>query len=465
MSRSRFASSASRATRPTRSSRRRSSCCSEPRPSRVAPQHRRVDGDRGLVEGRTAEHARATSVSSRSSRARFGSNVPFDGVVPRRRRVGRPLGPGASWSASRSSRWSAVWPGSSRSRRRCGATSRARRRRRTVLAALGARRIDRAAVQLVAALPFLLLRPSSRLHSPTRSRRCSPSARRARWSPIPGCTRGLVHVRGRRTRLAPRRYRRSPPRSPGSASARSPHPRARIRSPASATAAGPDRAAGRHRRPLRLCARWPPARIATDGPPGLVIAVAGVVGSLMFVASLNDFTSTSARVRRDLRSLASSCRTSTPNAVLDRLAADPELAAVRRGAQWSRRRRRPHSRRVQHRAGQGRAEPGRADRRLPTGATEIAIGPKLLAALGKHIGDATYRSRRSDGSAALDDRRHRVLTDRPRARRSTARSCSRPRASTKYSTQPVRRRRSSGSAPAPTAMRCSRHLDQRFPTG
>src|SRR5204862_6457788 len=60
---------------------------------------------------------------------------------------------------------------------------------------------------------------------------------------------------------------------------------------------------------------------------GLVIAVAGVVGSMIFVASLNDFTSTGARfgVNFDLSM-------ELPNVgaqpVLDRLAADPELAAV-----------------------------------------------------------------------------------------------------------------------------------------
>ena len=117
---------------------------------------------------------------------------------------------------------------------------------------------------------------------------------------------------------------------------------------------------------------------------GVVIAVAGVVGSLLFVASLDEFTSTGARFGVNF-DLSMELPSVGAKPVFDRLARDPELAAVdavRSG--------------VVDVAGRsvdafsiepvkGAMSPVVRDGRLPTGVTEVAIGPKLLAALGKHI--------------------------------------------------------------------------------
>ena len=119
---------------------------------------------------------------------------------------------------------------------------------------------------------------------------------------------------------------------------------------------------------------------------GVVIVVAGVVGSLLFVASLDEFTSTGARFGVNF-DLSMELPSVGAKPVFDRLARDPELAAV-----------------VAVRSGvvdvagrsvdafsiepvKGAMSPVVRDGRLPTGVTEVAIGPKLLAALGEHIGD------------------------------------------------------------------------------
>ena len=140
-----------------------------------------------------------------------------------------------------------------------------------------------------------------------------------------------------------------------------------------------------------------------------MIAVAGVVGSLLFVASLDEFTSTGARFGVNF-DLSMELPSVGAKPVFDRLARDPELAAV--GAVRSG---------VVDVAGRsvdafsiepvkGAMSPVVRDGRLPTGVTEVAIGPKLLAALGKHIGDEIPidDTRRNP---ALDDRGLGVLAD------------------------------------------------------
>ena len=118
---------------------------------------------------------------------------------------------------------------------------------------------------------------------------------------------------------------------------------------------------------------------------GLVVAIAGAVGSAVFVASLNDFTSTPDRygIRFDL-SMELPNTNSKP--VLDEVAGDPNLAAVAAA----------HNglviidgRTVDAygvEAIKGALDPVVRDG-APALESEIAIGPKLLDALGKQVGD------------------------------------------------------------------------------
>ena len=76
-----------------------------------------------------------------------------------------------------------------------------------VLAALGSRRLDRAAVQFVAAVPFLLLTPFVAVATAYALVAGVPSRRGADAGALSRATRRLVRVRGRRIRLVPRRRR------------------------------------------------------------------------------------------------------------------------------------------------------------------------------------------------------------------------------------------------------------------
>ncbi len=253
-----------------------------------------------------------------------------------------------------------------------------------VLAALGAQRIDRAAVQLVAALPFLLATPFVAVAiayalSPlfpvgaTRTLEPYPGLRADWFVFVVGGLAWLLVVTGVTMLVAWLGSRRR-------------SRRARVRIPGFGAAAGPGFL------PAAIGARfalWPGGRRRASQRAafaGVVIAVAGVVGSAMFVASLDAFTSTGARFGVNF-DLSMELPNAGAKAVFDRLAADPELAAV--GAVRSG---------IVEVGGRtidafsvepvkGALSPVVRDGRLPTGATEVAIGPKLLASLGKHIGD------------------------------------------------------------------------------
>ena len=119
---------------------------------------------------------------------------------------------------------------------------------------------------------------------------------------------------------------------------------------------------------------------------GLVVAIAGAVGSAVFVASLNDFTSTPDRygIRFDLSMELPNTNSKT---VLAEVAGDPNLAAVAAA----------HNglviidgRTVDAygvEAIKAELDPVVRDGRAPALESEIAIGPKLLGALGKRVGD------------------------------------------------------------------------------
>jgi len=224
-----------------------------------------VDGDRGLAQGRDRRTRRRTSVSSPSSRAASVPTFPS----PRCRRAPTPSPPTRrlerSWSGSRSSRWSAGWPGSSRSRRRCGATSPAPPTKhasspRSAPAGSIGRRYSSSPRS-----PSCWRRRSWPWPSRTRCRRHFPSARPATWSPIPGCA-----PIGSSSSPADWRARRDHRRHDGSclagldpqgAARTHPDPRQRL-------GRGPGLPPRRDRRSFRAPARWPPARIATSGPRG-----------------------------------------------------------------------------------------------------------------------------------------------------------------------------------------------------
>ena len=119
---------------------------------------------------------------------------------------------------------------------------------------------------------------------------------------------------------------------------------------------------------------------------GLVIAIAGAVGSAVFVASLDDFTSSPDRygIRFDL---SMELPNTNLKPVLAEIAGDPNLAAVAAA----------HNglviidgRTVDGYGVEpvkGALDPVVRDGRAPRGESEIAIGPKLLDALGKRVGD------------------------------------------------------------------------------
>jgi hypothetical protein len=119
---------------------------------------------------------------------------------------------------------------------------------------------------------------------------------------------------------------------------------------------------------------------------GLVVAIAGAVGSAVFVASLDDFTSSPDRygIRFDL-SMELPSTNSQP--VLAEVAGDPNLAAVAAA----------HNGlviidgRTVDGYGvdpiKGTLDPVVRDGRAPARESEIAIGPKLLDTLGKRVGE------------------------------------------------------------------------------
>ncbi|MDQ1479409.1 MAG: putative transport system permease protein, partial [Actinomycetota bacterium] len=253
-----------------------------------------------------------------------------------------------------------------------------------ILAALGARQVDRAAVQLVAAVPFLLATPIVAGVVAYALSPAFPVGAARTLEPYPGLRADwFVFVVGGIAWLLVVTAVTMVVTWVGSVHR---DRRAHVRVPGFGAAAGPGFL------PSAIGARFALSpggnRRASQRAAfaGVVIAVAGIVGSGMFVASLDTFTSTGARfgVNFDLSMELPNVGT---KAVFSRLAADPELAAV--GAV---------------RSGfvdldgrsidaysvepvKGAMSPVVRDGRLPTGVTEVAIGPKLLASLGKNIGD------------------------------------------------------------------------------
>ena len=131
-------------------------------------QRSRVDGDRGLAEGRTAENAPAYQRELAQFSRRFGSNVPFSTVSSRADaesadHAARAVVVGLAIVALVAGLAGIVTIAQAVRRYLARAADEGR-----VLAALGARQIDRAAAQLVAAVP---LPPGDALR-----RRCPPYA-------------------------------------------------------------------------------------------------------------------------------------------------------------------------------------------------------------------------------------------------------------------------------------------------
>ena len=158
---------------------------------------------------------------------------------------------------------------------------------------------------------------------------------------------------------------------------------------------------------------------------GVIVAVSGVVGSVLFVVSLDDFTSTTARY-----GLPYDVTLEVPNAqagsVLDRLAANADLEAVAsvRGGTVELEGRVLDAYAIE--PVKGAMSPTVDEGRIPTGESEVALGPKLLADLDRDIGDTVVVA--TDGSHeeltivgtayAADARKHRVqLGSDPRAGR------------------------------------------------
>ena len=167
------------------------------------------------------------------------------------------------------------------------------------------------------------------------------------------------------------------------------------------SAAAPSSRAGGNALPAAIgiaFALWPGNRrrsLQRTSLIGVIVALAGVVGSVLFVASLDDFTSSA-----DRYGLPYDVTLELPNSesqsVMNRIAAVPDLEAV-----------------ATARAGtvelegrtldaysveplKGALSPVSEDGRVPTGASEIALGPKLLADLDKDIGDTVQLSANGD---------------------------------------------------------------------
>jgi predicted lysophospholipase L1 biosynthesis ABC-type transport system permease subunit len=255
-----------------------------------------------------------------------------------------------------------------------------------VLAALGARRIDRSAVQLVAALPFLLATPVVAVAIAYALSPAFPVGAVRTLEPYPGLRADwFVFVVGGFAWLLVVTAVTMAVAWLGSIRRA---PRGHLRIAGNGLAAGPGFL------PAAIGARFallPGGRRRASQRAafaGVVVAVAGFVGSVMFVASLDEFTSTGARYGVNF-DLSMELPNVGAKAVFDRLAADPDLTAV--GSVGS------GFVEVGGRSinafsvepVKGAMSPVVRDGRLPTGITEVALGPKLLAKLGKHIGDET----------------------------------------------------------------------------
>jgi hypothetical protein len=119
---------------------------------------------------------------------------------------------------------------------------------------------------------------------------------------------------------------------------------------------------------------------------GLIVAVAGVTGSALFAASLDQFTSSPRRYGLALDLTLELSRERAPE-VIDALSANDDLTDVtllRLGALEL------GGRRVDAYGAEpakGRLDPILRDGRLPVTTAEIALGPKLLASLDRDVGD------------------------------------------------------------------------------
>ena len=212
------------------------------------------------LKGGPAERARL-SARARAVRAALRQQGSlFDGVVPRRRRVGRPRGAGSRGRPR--DRRAGRRSGRDRHDRADGAAlprAHGRRRTRPRRAGCPPDRSGGGAVRRRGPVPPVDA-PGRRCRR-LRGLAGVPRRRGADVGAVPRAARGLVRVRGRRNRMVPRRCRGHGRRRvarlgpPGPASSR-PHPYLRRRR-------GPGVRARRHRCPLRALARRPPARIAT----------------------------------------------------------------------------------------------------------------------------------------------------------------------------------------------------------
>jgi predicted lysophospholipase L1 biosynthesis ABC-type transport system permease subunit len=258
---------------------------------------------------------------------------------------------------------------------------------RDVLASLGARRIDRTATHLVTAIPFLAAVPFVAAGVAFAVSPLFPVGAARTLEPHPGLDADLLVLIGGAvawlavvavltatvawsTSTRPRRSARP----------------ARSNQLATTTA-------GSTALPLAIGARfglWPRARRRASQRTalvGIVVAVAGVVGSLLFAASVDDFTSTPARFGVTFDLALELPRAEAPR-VVNELAADRDLVAVAAA--------RSGNATVDGRTVEaynvepikGALSPVVRSGRLPTGSSELAVGPKLLSTLGKQVGDS-----------------------------------------------------------------------------
>jgi hypothetical protein len=257
---------------------------------------------------------------------------------------------------------------------------------RSVLTALGARRIDRMATELVAAIPFLVAVPIVAAGVAYAVSPLFPVGAARTLEPHPGLRADVLVLVGGAVAwfvvvtiitAAVAWWSSGGPTS---------HARVHRSMPlATTTVAGAAL-------PLAIGARFglsPRARRRASQRAaivGLVVAVAGVVGSLLFVGSVDDFTRTPARFGVTF-DVGLELPRAEASRVVHQLAADHDLDAVAAS--------RSGSVTIEGRTitaynvepVKGALSPVVRSGRLPTGMSEVAVGPKLLAALHKHLGD------------------------------------------------------------------------------
>ncbi len=254
------------------------------------------------------------------------------------------------------------------------------------LLALGTPRADRAAAQLISALPFLVFAPVVAVFLAYAISPAFPLGAARSLEPSPGLHADpLVLVIGGIAWLLLLALitfaavwfgnSRATSETRGRAKARTPGGGANTAALPAAIGLTFALSPGARRRTLQRTAVF-----------GVIVAIAGAVGSVLFVASLDDFTASSERY-----GLPYDVTLEMPNgqsrSVLDRLAANADLEAVAgaRGGTVE-----LEGRIVDAYAiapVKGAMSPTMESGRVPTGESEIALGPKLLDNFGKELGD------------------------------------------------------------------------------